>query len=330
MLATSVMLLAAAPDRDGAFDGTPHPTAPDYAHRQDWAVWRGGSLSSSVDIFFIQPTTFISQRWNQDLSDDQTDRLTRLSVTNRQINAFDDCCRIYSPRYRQASSRAFGEMAGDGSKAYALAYQDVRAAFRWYLNHENRGRPFVIAAHSQGSLHALRLIEEEVDGTPIARRLIAVYAPGIGIPLGLFGAALKTIGPCDAPTSTRCIASWNSYTPDADATRFVERSIGHAPNGGAGLLCTNPLTFDNRFPAAGADANDGAMLAPPGEDVMPPLVPHAAGAACRNGVLRIDTTVPLKPLPGGVLHFYDIPLFWANIRANVGTRIRSYCQDQNR
>lgn len=164
----AVLLLAAAPGRDGAFDTTAHPAAPDYGQRTDWAIWRGGNTSSPVDLFFIPPTTFVSQRWNQDLSDTQTDHWTRISVANRQINAFDDCCRIYSPRYRQASSRAFGEMAGDGAKAYALAYQDVRAAFRWYIAHENHGRPFVIAAHSQGSLHALRLLEEEIDGTPLA------------------------------------------------------------------------------------------------------------------------------------------------------------------
>lgn len=59
-------------------------------------------------------------------------------------------------------------------------------------------------------------------------------------------------------------------------------------------------------------------------------MPAAAGAACRDGVLRVDASVPLKPLPGGVLHFYDIPLFWANIRANVAIRIRAYRKEHGR
>jgi hypothetical protein len=335
LLPAAVMMMAMAPAHaalpaDGAFDDTAHPAPPDYAHRADWAIWRGGKASSPIDLFFIPPTTFVSRRWNQDLADGATDRWTRISVANRQINAFAACCRLYSPRYRQASSRAFTDMTGDGAKAYALAYQDVRAAFRWYLAHANHGRPFVIAAHSQGSLHALRLLEQEIDGTPLARQLVAVYAPGIGIPRSLFGHTLTTVGPCDHPDSTHCIASWNSYTPEADVGAFRQRSLGRSGGGNEGLLCIDPLTFDAGRPAAGPDANLGAMLAPPDDNAQAPLVAQAAGAACRDGVLRIDARVPLTALPGGVLHFYDIPLFWANIRANVAIRIRAYHKEHAR
>jgi hypothetical protein len=314
---------------DGAFDAAVHPAAPDYARPRDWTVWRGGDAGAPVDLFFIQPTTFVSQRWNQDPGDVATNRLTQLGVVERQLNAFDTCCRIYAPRYRQASTRAFTEMAGDGAKAYALAYQDVRHAFRWYMAHENRGRPFLIVAHSQGTLHAMRLLEQEIDGKPAARHLVAVYAPGLGIPIGTFGTALKIVSPCDTPTRTRCLASWNSFTPDADTAAFVKRSTAayvgqHGEGPGAELLCINPLTFASGRPQATAKDDLGALLTPPGDTAGPSLTPSAAGATCRDGVLRVDATVALHPLPGGSLHFYDIPLFWANIRDNASRRIRAY------
>ena len=33
-----------------------------------------------------------------------------------------------------------------------------KAAFQYYLEHYNNGRPFIIASHSQGTYHAKRLI----------------------------------------------------------------------------------------------------------------------------------------------------------------------------
>ena len=256
-------------ESDGAFDATAHPTAPDYARRADWGEWRGGRSDAPVDLFFIQPTTYISRRWNQDLGDAKTDAWTRASVGARQISAFAACCRVYSPRYRQASSRAFSEMAGDGMKAYDLAYQDVRAAFRYYLARENHGRPFVLVGHSQGTLHLLRLLREEVDGHPIGHQLVVAYGPGIGVPIGTFGSDLKTVVACDTPERTGCVASWNSFIANADVTAYVASAsrawiAGHGPGDGAALLCVNPLTFDLRRPAADAGSNAGGMIIPAG------------------------------------------------------------------
>jgi hypothetical protein len=327
----AIALLAAAPPpvADGAFDATVHPAAPDYARRADWMVWQGGRRDAPVDLFFVQPTTFASDRWNQDIGDATANAHTLASIGAQQIDAFDACCRIYAPRYRQASTRAFGAMAGDGGKAYALAYRDVRAAFLWYLAHDNKGRPFILVGHSQGALHVLHLLQDEIDATPVARRLVAVYAPGIGVPLGDFGTRYRTTVPCDTPTRTGCLASWNSFLPDADTHAYAAKASAdyvahHGDGAGAALLCVNPLTFDMAHPSAEAAANLGGIVTLSADG--PPAVPviGAAGAECRDGVLRVSSSAALKPLPGGSLHFYDIPLFWANLRANAGIRIRAY------
>ena len=332
---TAVTLIAqpalASGDVDGHFEATVHPPAPHYAQDADWAIWRGGKVDAPVDLFFIQPTTFVSGRWNQDLADASTNRLTRSNVIEHQTNAFGTCCRIFMPRYRQASTRAFTEMQGDGAKAYALAYHDVRAAFRWYMAHENHGRPYLIVAHSQGSLHALRLLEEEIDGRAAGVSLIAAYAPGVGIPIGTFGTALKTIVPCDIPTRVGCLVSWNSFTTSADVSAFITRSSAgyvrrYGRGAGAELLCVNPLTFAANQPNAPPTKNLGALLAEPDNDAETKFVVNAAGAACKNGVLRIDSSVPLHALPGGILHFYDIPLFCPNLRDNAAIRIRAFVE----
>lgn len=316
-------------DVDSAFAVSAHPSPPDYARRNDWAEWRGGTPNAPVDLFFVQPTTYVSKQWNQDLSDSKTDAWTRATVATRQIGAFAACCRVYSPRYRQASSRAFSEMAGDGVKAYDLAYQDVRAAFMYYVGHENRGRPFVLVGHSQGALHTMRLLREEIDGRPLGKQLVVAYSPGIGVPVGTFGSDLRTVVACDTPTRTGCVASWNSYLGDADVKGYVARAIHkwtaeHGPEGAA-LLCVNPLTFDLRRPAADAASNLGGIVLPTtGDGPEASVVPGAAGASCDGGVLRVATAYAVKPLLGGSLHYYDIPLFWANLRANVAVRIAAF------
>lgn len=328
-VAAAFLTAAAPPPADGPFDATVHPVAPDYAHRSAWIVRRGGNRAAPVDLFYVQPTTFVADRWNQDVHDDAANARTIATVGASQIDAFDDCCRIYAPRYRQASTRAFGAMAGDGGKAYALAYGDVRTAFLWYLAHENRGRPFILVGHSQGALHVLHLLASEIDGTPAAKRLIVAYAPGIGVPLGDFGTRFRTVRPCDTPERTGCLASWNSFLPDADAHGYVARAsedyvarYGAGP--GASLLCVNPLTFDMARPSADADANLGGIVTLSATGAPGAPIPHAAAAACRDGVLRVSSAAALTPLPGGSLHFYDIPLFWANLRANAALRIRAF------
>ena len=62
--------------------------------------------------------------------------------------------------------------------AFELAYSDVLRAFDYYLAHENHGRPFILASHSQGSLHALRLIQERLAGKPLQKQLVAAYLIG--------------------------------------------------------------------------------------------------------------------------------------------------------
>ena len=63
------------------------------------------------------------------------------------------------------------------------AYEDVRDAFRAYIETLNRGRPFYIASHSQGSMLTPRLLAEEVAGSPLMDQLVGAYLVGMTVPL---------------------------------------------------------------------------------------------------------------------------------------------------
>ncbi|MFV4741715.1 hypothetical protein ACNJU8_20965, partial [Mycobacterium tuberculosis] len=103
---------------------------------------------------------------------------------------------------------------------------------------------------------------------------------------------------------------------------------GQGP-GGSPFLCTNPLTWTIGA-AAPASANrgtlvpDGASAAAAGSATLRPgLVPARCGA---DHVLLIGPPPALGDavLPGNNYHVYDIPLFWANLRADVAARLAGW------
>lgn len=59
-----------------------------------------------------------------------------------------------------------------------LAYRDISAAFSWYLEHENQGRPIILAGFSQGADMCYRLLQEYFGDEELYARLVAVYAIG--------------------------------------------------------------------------------------------------------------------------------------------------------
>jgi pimeloyl-ACP methyl ester carboxylesterase len=328
--------------------------APNYAKAASWAALPNtrdaadvapannplteAQSAAAVDVFYIHPTTFRSTTvWNQDIGDKAANDWTDISVIERQASAFNACCKIYAPRYRQAAISAVLNPKR-GMQAYAFAYEDVKRAFAYFIAHYNAGRPFMIVGHSQGAFHAIRLLEEAVDGTALKHRMVAAYVIGIGVPTGTFGKALKSIGPCRKPNDTGCVVSWNTFGRNADpdlaaaSPAIAINQAQYAARFGAEtskeILCTNPLTFDLDLPDAPASANLGSLPGAPAAGPLPAVKPGLIGAGCRNGLLYAD--VPVDPdfvltiFPGDVLHMHDIDFFYQNIRANAVLRARTF------
>jgi hypothetical protein len=49
-------------------------------------------------------------------------------------------------------------------------------------------------------------------------------------------------------------------------------------------------------------------------------------ARCDQGLLVVtaNPSLDLKPLPGGSLHYHDLGLFYADVRANAVARVRAW------
>ncbi len=279
-------------------------------------------------VFFIHPTSYLSrENWNAPIGDEEAERIARIYVRG-MASPFNAAQEIWAPRYRQATMGSFLTDAPEGQQAIDAAYADVRDAFEFFLATVDADMPIVLAGHSQGSLHLLRLLREEVSGAPVADRLVAAYV--IGWPISVEH-DLPALGfdACATPAQTGCVISWSSYAEPADPSDVIEtyrdsEGFDGEMRGDSMILCTNPLrgTFGGSAPAS---ANLGTLVP---EDSMETgeLVPGAVPARCDDrGLLLIGDPPELGSyvLPGNNYHVYDIPLFWANTKADVARRVNA-------
>ena len=121
--------------------------------------------------------------WNSDIYDEEFKNYLLNSTIKFQATAWKDAGNLYSPNYRQAHFRVFDERYWKigGEKTLQLAYDDIKAAFMVYMKKYNKGRPIIIAGHSQGAAHAVTLLKDFFDGKDLQDKLIAAYLPGTKI-----------------------------------------------------------------------------------------------------------------------------------------------------
>ncbi|TLM90566.1 DUF3089 domain-containing protein [Hymenobacter jeollabukensis] len=314
-----------------SFEHYTPPPAPDYSRPESWATLptradsadavplnsglRSRQASAPADVFFLHLTTRVRPRgWNTDIANRHVNRYTDRYSIRTQASVFNAAGRVYAPRYRQATLYSFFDSTANSRQALALAYADVKSAFEYYLAHYNQGRPIIIAAHSQGTYHARRLLREFFDRDPaLRRRLVAAYLVGLNVDtLGY-----RALRPCRDSLQTGCYVSWNTG------------SWGHDYPPYDGALVTNPLTWRVDTAYAPARLNRGSVplsfkrLDQPGvadaQVHQGILWTHPSG---RRGYFRF-------PLPGKwelrhSYHLNDYGLYYLSVRRNARARLRAW------
>jgi len=280
-------------------------------------------------VFFIHPTSFLKkEQWNAPLDDKESQARARIFLRG-QASAFNAVGEVWAPRYRQATLGAFLTEKPEGQRALDSAYQDVLAAFDYFISNIPDDQPIILAGHSQGSLHLTNLLKDRVAGTPLASRVVAAYVVGwpVSVTTDIPEMGLDI---CETPDQTRCIMAWQSFAEPADYTRIVDvydQTIGFngQPRKDSKLLCSNPIN-GNIDSAAAASANLGTLV--PNADLSEATLAVAAvPAKCDGrGFLLIGDPPDLGPyaLPGNNYHVYDYSLFWSNIRADVRRRMTAF------
>jgi len=300
----------------------------------DPAQWRPEGLEEDADalnaaVFFIHPTSYLArEHWNGPLDDTESRERAELFV-RAMASPFNRAGEVWAPRYRQAAFGAFLTDAPEATRALDAAYADIAAAFDQFLAEAGPDRAIVLAGHSQGAFHLRRLVRERVAGTPLAARVIAVYA--VGWPVSLdHDLPAMAMPACTAPDQTNCVLSWLSFAEPADTGLVLKgyglRSAldGRSPEGSA-FLCSNPV-LGVAGGEAPASANAGTLV--PDDDLKGgKLVKASVPARCgADGFLYLGNPPEMGSyvLPGNNYHVYDIPLFWMNLRADAERRVRAW------
>jgi hypothetical protein len=258
MMLLNAALLAAA--QAGA------PATPDYSKTASWLCLPGhtdicstplkttalnpngyGSTGLSpvardadIDCFYVYPTVSRDSGVNSDLVPGDGEEK---AVTITQFARFAGTCRTFAPMYRSMTVGLITAVAAgaDFKAPFATAYGDVRAAWKEYLAKYNKGRPFVLIGHSQGSWMLQTLIANEIEGKPIAKQMKLAIIPGFNVlvPQGkLVGGTFKSTPICSRSGQTGCVMTWVSYREkNAPPPGAV---FGYADRPGMTVACTNP------------------------------------------------------------------------------------------
>ena len=311
----------------------------------------GPAKEPEFDVFYVHPTTYWGEEWNSHGTDPEATLAVEGPLMALEASAFNGCCRVFAPRYRQAHGAAYVNSSGNGRTAFDLANVDVERAFNHYITMENKGRPFFLVGHGQGAQQIMRVIDRRIDdGAGMVdenyEKFVAAYLIGAGIPSVRFGTGWKRVVPCLTADDVSCVASWEAYAEGSDPSLSPNLTEVWYSRHWTQLAeverhCTNPLTWSTNGEPAGADANLGSLVIgtgvvpgtipivnPSDFDTLPELLPAYAGAVCRDGYLFVDlpadSSVRGFGPDGGNLDAYAISLFWANLRSNLETRGEAY------
>jgi Protein of unknown function (DUF3089) len=282
-----------------AFGSRQPPPAPDYSLSASWAARpdrRSHAMlappgvepgdrqaEAAADVFFIHPTMYFGrENWNARVDDPRVNELVDEMVIPLEASIFNASCRVWAPRYRQATLYAFLGARKSARKALELAFGDVRRAFEHWVEHLSGGRPFFIAGHSQGCLHAIRLLEEVIDRDPaLVERLVAAYPIGFTFPMDKFERGLRRLRPADeARDHGGVVVAWDTWLEGGGPSRALDRGEHWYPKAGSAdrragddaeprgswerrawktPLCVNPLTWRRDGATAPRELHRGAV-----------------------------------------------------------------------
>jgi hypothetical protein len=201
-----------------------------------------------ADCFYIYPTVSRDRGLNSDLIAGLEEKGTAAA----QFARFGTACRTFAPVYRSVTLGALPlAFAGTNLQPnFDTAYGDVLAAWRDFQSRRAKGRPFVIVSHSQGSIHAVRLIQQEIEGKPVARRMLSAILLGwaVEVPQGkLVGGSFKSTPLCSRNGEIGCVLTYMSFR--AESPPAVGSFLGRAPRPGMTAGCTNPAALGSDKPA---------------------------------------------------------------------------------
>ncbi len=295
--------------------------ATDYSKPDNW-LRIPATPDKKLDVFYLYPTTYNSETTIYADINDAGMRSGAAMMEQKQASAFATAGNIYIPFYRQVSM-VISTLPMEEQNRYfdSIPGRDVLAAFDYYIKHYNSGRPFIIASHSQGSIHAIRsLLAKYMRQHPdVHNRMIAAYTIGYSVTAQDMqdNPHLKFATGAD---DTGVIISYNTEMPGMTVDSPIVL---------AGSIAINPINWKRDATPATAAENLPSRLA--NADGTFTDMPHYADAKVNTtrGVVECASVDPDKhsmpaPFPYGSYHGGDYEFYYYSLRRNAEDRAKVY------
>lgn len=299
---------------------------PDYADTGSWAYWRVGE-NKPADLFIVCPTVDLGTGGNKNMSlADNEAKKNFYGALNMERGIYEQHCRMYAPYYRQAVLADYDLPANEAEPYFNLAYKDVRAAFVYYMQHENNGRPFVLAGFSQGAEMCLRLLKEFGNEDFVKDNMVACYAIGWRF-TPQEAKQYPYIRPAQSADDLGTVIMFNSEAPEVTSSLMVPH--------GEKSFCINPLNWRTDGTMADKALNSGACFTDYSGSIKRE-VPQLTGCHIdsERGTLKVTDVDKKEFVPGlplfseGVYHIYDYQFFYRNLQQNVNLRIKTFMEER--
>ena len=275
------------------------PEAPDYASPEAWYVTdRGGA----VDLFYISSTeTFDTSEGRSVYHFAQAADSSACPGMRAEMQGVDRIMggdlNFYSPFYRQVTMETYADTALISSR-FPLAMDDVRTAFKYYVDELSGGRPFVLAGFSQGAEALVELLKELPDS--LQSRLVAAYV--LGWKITSEDMASSAIRPAQGADDTGVAICYNSVEDPSAANPIVS---------GGNTVAINPVNWCT-------DATPAVLF----DSLTVTLDPETK-------LLLVDgyegTGYAWKPyFQDGCYHTFEIRWYGDHLRENIAQRCEAY------
>ena len=294
----------------------------DYANPGNWLT-ADTSGSLPVDVFYLYPTAW--QKGPNDSNYCSVDNVSMIKgangAFNRQATTFLPVGNIYAPYYRQADAAYILAMPTIEQQVEAVRIipaVDGVAAFNYYLDHFNNGRPFILAGHSQGSIVLLHILAQLKDQPEVLGRMVAAYVIGFSVTKDYLAqnAPLKF---ATGPDDTGVIISYNTEGEGVTSSPLVH----------PGALAINPISWTLSDAEAPKEENAGSIrpitiavsdLTPVKDLASAQVNPERGVVVCKS----VDINkFSVQGMPG-IYHSFDYPFYFYNIRQNAQNRVEKY------
>ncbi len=319
------------------------------ANGQRTVVHASAAARPTVDCFYAYPTVSYQPRTNATLTVDSEE----VAEAEAQASRFSQVCRVYAPIYRQVTSTALAK-GNVPARASVIAYQSLLAAWNDYLRRYNHGRGVVLIGHSQGASLLVSLLQHQVDGRPLQRRLVSAILLGanVKVPTGSeVGGDFTHIPACTSASQTGCVIAYSSFDqqpPFNSAFGRVDTGFGAQTGAAAAtlrVLCTNPASLTGGSGSLSAyfatQTNASTSATPPRTRAPTAWVsyPGLYTAQCMSAQgatwLQVDASRgpgdhrPVVQQPYGPtygLHPYDVNLALGNLVRIAGSQAQAYAR----